>query len=76
MSWLGIDAFRKEIQVIQARRKLQIYTVVEVWRGIAVSARNFRRLQNAEKHMLRLRRRRNLMEDDVQLFKGVLSTCN
>ena len=59
----------------QASRNLRIYTVVEVWRGIAVGARNFRRLQNAQKYMVRLRRRRNFMEDDVQLFKGVLTNC-
>ena len=59
----------------QANRNLRIYTVVEVWRGIAVGARNFRRLQNAQKYMVRLRRRRNFMEDDVQLFKGVLTNC-
>jgi hypothetical protein len=51
---------------------LRMYTVVEVWRGMAVGAKNFRRLDNAKKHMLRLRHRRNLMEDDVQLFKSVL----
>jgi hypothetical protein len=61
--------------VAQASRNLRIYTVVEVWRGIAVGARNFRRLQNAQKYMVRLRRRRNFMEDDVQLFKGVLTNC-
>jgi hypothetical protein len=60
----------------QMQRKIKLYTVVEVWRGIAVGARNFRRLQNAQKHMLRLRRRHNLIEDDVQLFTGVLSTSN
>ena len=72
MSWLGIGAFLKERQVVRGPLDLRIYTVVEVWRGIAVGARNFRRLDNAKKHMLRLRDRRNLMEDDVQLFKGVL----
>jgi hypothetical protein len=60
----------------RAPHELQIFTVVEVWRGIAVGARNFRRLRNAQKYMLRLRRGQNLMEDDVQLFTGVLSVCH
>ena len=55
------------------RIKLRIYTVVEVWRGMAVGAKNFRRLANAEKHMQRLRRRRNLVEDDVQLFESSMA---
>jgi len=52
----------------QKTDKLRLYTVVEVWRGIAVGARNFRRLRNAERYMQRLRRRSNLLDDDVQLF--------
>ena len=51
-------------------RRLTLYTVVEVWRGIAAGAKNFRSLRNAEKYMRRLRRGRNLVEDDVQLFEG------
>lgn len=53
----------------QNETKLTIYTVVEVWRGIAASAKSFRRLRNAQKHLQRLRRQRNLLEDDVQLFE-------
>jgi hypothetical protein len=49
--------------------ELKLYTVVEVWRGIAAGARNFNRLKNAQNHMRRLRRGRNLAEDDVQLFE-------
>jgi len=52
--------------------KLKLYTVVEVWRGIAASARNFTRLRDAEVYMRRLRQGRNLAEDDVQLFEGSL----
>jgi hypothetical protein len=62
--------------VTQGPRKLEIYTVVEVWRGIAVGARNFRRLRNAQRYLLHIRRGRNLMEDDVQIFKGVLSVSH
>jgi hypothetical protein len=49
--------------------KLKLYTVVEVWRGFATGAKNFRRLTNAQKYMRRIRRGCNLAEDDVQLFE-------
>ncbi len=49
--------------------KLKLYTVVEVWRGFATSAKNFKRLRNAQKYLRRLRRGCNLAEDDVQLFE-------
>ncbi len=55
---------------MQRTSKLNLYTVVEVWRGIAASAKNFTRLRDAEKYMRRLRKDRNLVEDDVQLFEG------
>jgi hypothetical protein len=54
--------------------KLKLYTVVEVWRGIAASAKSFTRLRDAQKHMLRLRQGRNLAEDDVQLFESSVAT--
>jgi hypothetical protein len=54
----------------QQASKSQVYTVVEVWRGTAVGVKNFRRLRNAQKCAQRLRRRRNLVEDDVQLFQS------
>ncbi len=50
--------------------RLKLYTVVEVWRGIAASAKNFIRLRDAENYMRRLRQGRNLAEDDVQLFES------
>ena len=49
--------------------ELKLYTVVDVWRGIARGARNFRRLRTAQKYMRSLRRGRNMAEDDVQLFE-------
>lgn len=58
--------------MILSKTKLQVYTVVDVWRGIAVGATNFRRLRNAQKHVQRLRRHRNLMEDDVNLFETTI----
>jgi hypothetical protein len=50
--------------------RLKLYTVVEVWHGIAASAKNFTQLRDAENYMWRLRRGRNLAEDDVQLFES------
>ena len=58
--------------MIRSKIKLQVYTVVDVWRGIAVGAKNFRRLRNAQKHVQRLRRDRNMMEDDVKLFETTI----
>lgn len=55
--------------MIPSKAKLQVYTVVDVWRGIAVGATNFRWLRNAQKHVQRLRRHRKMMEDDVKLFE-------
>jgi hypothetical protein len=54
---------------MQRTPRLKLYTVVEVWRGIAASAKNFTQLRAAEKYMWRLRQGRNLAEDDVQLFE-------
>jgi hypothetical protein len=53
-------------------KKLTIYTVVEVWRGIAQGAKNFKRLRDAKNHMQQVRVRQNPMEDEVALFKGSL----
>lgn len=54
---------------MQRTSRVKLYIVVEVWRGIAESAKNFRRLKNAQKYVRRLRRGRNLADDDVQLFE-------
>jgi hypothetical protein len=50
--------------------RLKLYIVVEVWRGIAASAKNFTRLRDAKNYLQRLRKDRNLDEDDVQLFES------
>ncbi len=50
-------------------RSLKLYTVVEVWRGIAADAKTFVSLRDAEKFMQRVRQRCNLLEDDVKLFQ-------
>jgi homospermidine synthase len=58
--------------MIRPKGTLKIYTVVEVWRGMAASARSFRRLANARNYARRLRRRSNLQNDDVQIFLGMV----
>ena len=50
--------------------KLKLYTVVEVWRGMAASAKNFTRLKDAQNYAQRLRQHHNLAEDDIQLFEN------
>ncbi len=49
-------------------RRLALYTVVEVWRGMAASVKNFSNVRSAQNHLRRLRKGRNLMENDIQLF--------
>ncbi len=52
--------------------KARIYTVIDVLAGVAVGAYNFRGLGYARTCMTRLREGRDLQEDDVRLFEGVL----
>jgi len=52
--------------------RLQIYTVVEIWRGMAQGVRNFKRLSDANKYMSRVRRRLNPIADEVSMFKSSL----
>ena len=51
---------------------MKIYTVVDVVCGVAVEARCFRRLNEARAYLKRLRKGRNLGEDDVQLFESFM----
>lgn len=54
-------------------RKKQIYTVVEVFSGVAEAAYNFNHLKNAQMHLLKqLKKGRNLDEDDVQIFENYI----
>ena len=53
--------------------EVRIYSVVDVWRGMAVGVSNFRRLKDAQRYLQRLRRHRNLDEDDVQLFESAVA---
>lgn len=70
MFLLGTSACGREILMTRETYELRLYTVVEVWRGVAAGAKNFMRLRSAQKYMRRLRRGRNLAEDDVQLFEA------
>lgn len=56
----------------QQNAKLKVYTVVEVWRGIAAGAKIFRKLGDAQKYAQRLRRGRDLQQDDVQVFENTI----
>lgn len=62
----------KELLMANAGRSDRVYTVVDVWRGVAVGAYNFRSLRAARVALRRIRRGRNLQEDDVQLFEGTI----
>jgi hypothetical protein len=53
-------------------RGFRIYTVVQVWRGIAAGAKSFPDLSRAQQYMRRAQGRRNPLEDDVQLFEGTI----
>lgn len=46
----------------------RIYTVVDVWRGIAVGAHSFHRAKDAIACMRRLSRGRDLQEDCVKIL--------
>ncbi len=51
---------------------MDVFIVVDVACGVAVEAKCFSRVEEAMAYRRRLRRGRNLEEDDVQLFEGVL----
>jgi hypothetical protein len=57
---------------MRKRRGLRVYTVVEVWRGIADRARSFADLGQARRYMRQARRRRGLPENDVELFEDTI----
>ena len=68
----GTCALPREIPLNKLEINMKIYTVVDVVCGVAVEARCFRRLNEARAYWRRLRRGRNLGEDDVQLFESVI----
>jgi hypothetical protein len=47
-----------------------LYTVVDVWRGMAINVYTFSNARLAERCAARLRRGRNQDEDDVQVFNN------
>ena len=72
MSWLGTIGFRRETLMARRNGRREVYTVVEVWRGIASGVRTFTTLDRAQRYMRRVQGRYNLMEDDIRLFKSLV----
>ena len=56
----------------KAEATVRIYTVVDVMCGVGVGAKSFCRLKHAQTYLKRLRKRRNLDEDDVELFEDTV----
>lgn len=56
----------------RTRTTVRIYSVVDVLCGVATGVENFVHIEDARKCLKRLRRGRNLGEDDVQLFESVI----
>ena len=56
----------------RSKANIRIYTVVDVMSGVAVDVQSFLNLQDARMSLRRLRKGRNLDEDDVQLFEGMV----
>jgi hypothetical protein len=54
------------------RQAVKIFTVIDVMCGVGVGAKSFLLPKPAQAYMRRLRRGRNLDEDDVQLFEDTL----
>lgn len=52
------------------RANKKIYTVVEVFRGIAEATYSFGHLKDAQRHLKQFRKERNLDEDDAQIFEN------
>lgn len=53
--------------------RIPIYTVVDVWRGLAVDARSFTSRARADEYLGELRRSKDLTEDDAELFESSLA---
>jgi len=59
--------------MITKKQRIRVYTVVEVWRGLADKAKTFVDLEKARRYLRTARRRHNPLEDDVKLFEGTIS---
>lgn len=57
---------------MRRNRKIKVYTVVEVWRGIASSARSFANLSDAKNYMREISKHLNQLEDEVRLFENFI----
>jgi hypothetical protein len=60
--------------VTKEQGRLRVFTVVEVWRGFADRATSFLDPRQARAYMRVAKRRRNLLEDDVQLFEQAIKS--
>lgn len=69
----GMNVLPKEGYVVKMRESGKVYIVVDVWRGIAVGAYSFQRIQDALKCLRRLRKDRNLEVDDLRLFESAVN---
>jgi hypothetical protein len=69
---IGTCAWSREISVNSMEANMKVFIVVEVACGVAQGTRCFRRIEDAMTCRKRLRRGRNLEEDDIQLFECVL----
>ncbi len=58
--------------MMDSSRRVRVYTVVDVWRGMANDCKSFSRLKDAREYARRLERCRNPQSDDVGLFAGAL----
>lgn len=54
----------------------RIYTVVDVVQGVAAGAYSYRRIQDAQACVKRLRHGRDMQEDDVNLFEGFVDATD
>lgn len=56
-----------------SRYRTKVYTVIEVWRGFASTVHTFAGRVDAQLCAEKLSRRRNLDEDDVEIFETTLT---
>ena len=57
---------------MKTKSKKLLFVVVDVWRGIASQARVFQNQKEANVLARKIRRGRNLDEDDIQVFECLL----
>jgi hypothetical protein len=58
---------------MRSKTKAVVYVLVDVARGVALNAHAFQRREDAEACLRRIRKGRDLGEDDVQLFECIMN---